>query len=70
MVRGHSALRGRGIARVGPPRLPTSGIGCDECACDLREIWLASEFEGGGSSAKVERIRDYERKLAERAAHR
>jgi len=41
-----------------------------ELAKSIVRAWLASEFEGGGSSAKVERIRDYERKLAERAAHR
>jgi ribose 5-phosphate isomerase B len=39
-----------------------------ELAKTIVRAWLASEFEGGGSTAKVERIRDYEKKL-ERAAH-
>jgi ribose 5-phosphate isomerase B len=39
-----------------------------ELAKTIVRTWLASEFEGGGSTAKVERIRDYEKKLATKAA--
>jgi len=40
-----------------------------ELAKTIVKAWLGSEFEGGGSTAKVERIREYEKKLAEKQAH-
>jgi ribose 5-phosphate isomerase B len=31
-----------------------------QLGCMLVEQWLDSDFEGGGSTAKVERIKEYE----------
>ena len=40
-----------------------------ELAKYLVDIWLKSEFAGGGSSPKVERIKEIEQELAKQAGN-
>ena len=40
-----------------------------ELAKTIVDAWLKSEFEGGGSTRKVERIAEYEKKLREARRH-